>query len=106
MSMVVHLHPEDTIAALASAAGSGLRGIVRLSGPATTAVLEGLFADYDLGRSPSTETRSFPHSIPWCHAGVLKITGIIRPLPVDLYLWPSRRSYTGQPLAELHTIGS
>ncbi len=27
-------------------------------------------------------------------------------VPVDLLLWPSDRSYTRQPLAELHTIGS
>ena len=32
-----------------------------------------------------------------------------RPLgrvPCDLYLWPGKRSYTGQPSAELHTIGA
>ncbi len=28
------------------------------------------------------------------------------PLPCELYLWPGRRSYTGQPAAEFHTIGS
>jgi tRNA modification GTPase len=27
-------------------------------------------------------------------------------LPVDLYLWPDPRSYTRQPLAEIHTLGS
>lgn len=27
-------------------------------------------------------------------------------LPCELYLWPSPRSYTGQPMAEIHTIGS
>lgn len=28
------------------------------------------------------------------------------PLAVDIQLWPDVRSYTGQPLAELHTVGS
>src|SRR5262249_27089380 len=27
-------------------------------------------------------------------------------LPCDLFLWPTRRSYTRQPLAEVHTFGS
>ena len=98
--MAVHLHPDDTIAALASAPGPGMRGIIRISGPETKAVLEGFFTP---AAEPDT---SFPHSSPWCHAGTLKITGISQPVPVDLYLWPNRRSYTGQPLAELHTIGS
>jgi tRNA modification GTPase len=98
--MAVHLHPDDTIAALASAPGPGMRGIVRISGPTTKEVLAGFFTP-----APDAET-SFPHSSAWCHAGTLKITGITQPVPVDLYLWPNRRSYTGQPLAELHTIGS
>ena len=28
------------------------------------------------------------------------------PLPGELYLWPGKRSYTGQPVAEIHTLGS
>jgi tRNA modification GTPase len=28
------------------------------------------------------------------------------PLPCELYLWPGGRSYTGQPVAEIHTVGS
>ena len=28
------------------------------------------------------------------------------PLPCELFLWPERRSYTGQPVAEIHTLGS
>ncbi|HMC10679.1 MAG TPA: GTPase, partial [Pirellulaceae bacterium] len=98
--MPIHLHPDDTIAALASAVGPGMRGILRISGPATKAVLEGLFTPGSAGEAP------FPQSTPWCHAGVLRIAGINQPVPVDLYFWPNRRSYTGEPLAELHTIGS
>jgi len=98
--MAVHLHPDDTIAALASAPGPGMRGIIRISGSATNEVLEGFFTP-----AAAADT-SFPQSSPWCNAGTLRISGINQPVPVDLYLWPNRRSYTGQPLAELHTIGS
>ena len=104
--MTIHLHPGDTIAALASAPGPGRRGIVRISGPATQAVLEGLFRPDHFRLPPLAATPSFPHSTPWCSAGALSISGINLPVPVDLYLWPNRHSYTGQPLAELHTIGS
>ncbi len=31
---------------------------------------------------------------------------IASPLPCDLFLWPVGRSYTAQPVAELHTLGS
>lgn len=98
--MTGHLHPDDTIAALASAPGPGLHGIVRISGPDTQAVLEGLFTPAFVAAI------KFPGSTARCHAGALQISAISQPVPVELYLWPDRRSYTGQPLAELHTIGS
>ena len=46
------------------------------------------------------------HSVPWCYSASLQITGLTAALPVDLYLWPNCKSYTGQPLAELHMISS
>ncbi len=94
------LHPDDTIAALASAPGPALRGIVRISGSQTNAIVDGLFT------APAVEEISFPAASSWCRSVTLQINGVNRPIPVDLYLWPNRRSYTGQPLAELHTIGS
>lgn len=38
--------------------------------------------------------------------GLLWLSGFASPIPSDLYLWPSKRSYTGQSVAELHTLGS
>ncbi|MGM0490820.1 MAG: tRNA modification GTPase [Planctomycetota bacterium] len=90
---------EDTIAAIASAPGGAVRGIVRLSGPETVScVRESFQADppVDLGRI----TRAVVVS------GSLTLQGLRRRLPCDLYLWPTGRSYTGQVSAELHTIGS
>ena len=38
--------------------------------------------------------------------GFLLLSGFASPLPCELYLWPGKRSYTGQPVAEVHTLGS
>src|SRR5690606_34129698 len=36
----------------------------------------------------------------------MPLPGLHLPLRVDVLLWPTARSYTGQPLAEIHTIGA
>jgi tRNA modification GTPase len=94
------VHPSDTIAALASPAGHAARGIVRVSGPETRRVVEPLFTD-SVG-APGAFSR--PGS--WCYSGALHVGGLTVSPPVELHLWPGRRSYTGQPLAELHTVSS
>jgi tRNA modification GTPase len=38
--------------------------------------------------------------------GAVQLTGVHAPLPADLYFWPAPHTYTGQDLAELHTISS
>ena len=38
--------------------------------------------------------------------GLCWLRGLAAPLPGELYLWPGKRSYTGQPVAEIHTLGS
>ncbi|MCC6491496.1 MAG: 50S ribosome-binding GTPase [Pirellulales bacterium] len=97
-------HTEDTIVAVASAQGGAARGVLRLSGPAALDCAGAWFvaeaADVDLGRlrAPS------------------RVRGLVRigrreahpplSIPAELLAWPSCRSYTRQPLAEIHTIGS
>lgn len=84
---------EDTIVALSSAAGPGARAVVRLSGPAAFAVTSSVFVD------------SLPPQRRRQHVdGKVRFSGIAPPLPADLYLWPGPRSYTGQDVAELHTL--
>lgn len=90
-------HPDDTIAALASAPGSAARGIVRLSGPRVLNVLREWFV---------SQADPFRRRTAWATPGEIRVTGLGRPVPVDLLLWPTGRSYTGQPLAELHAPGS
>ncbi len=93
------LHLDDTIAALASAAGPGARGIVRMSGPGIAGVLKRLFVPDDLSRFTRLRVAA-------CHRGSFLLHDGRANLQATLYYWPTSRSYTGQPLAELHTIGS
>ncbi len=89
---------EDTIVAIASAPGDGLRGIIRVSGPDAIACLQPIFATADsTSISNCTSTDSF--------SGSIKI-GDQLDLPGELLIWPTRKSYTRQPTAEFHTIGS
>ena len=105
-------HPDDTIAAVSSAPGPGERAIVRVSGPnargvvgavftpsearpSGRALLEGALPD---GRASDRRRQLVP--------GSLRLSGVHSPLPADLYVFPGPRSYTGQDLCELHTLGS
>jgi len=89
---------DDTIAALASAPGPAARGILRISGPQVRAVLDGWFQPLDAA-AWNLSRRSAVH--PGTLGGASH-----PPLAVDVYDWPTRRSYTGQPLLELHLPGS
>ena len=93
-------HTHDTIAAIASAAGPGARTIIRLSGPNAVEILETCF------RGPSQQCLAHAR-FPGVHAGTLTVSTVpIIDLPADIYLWPTSRSYTRQPSAEIHTLGS
>lgn len=101
----VEIRLDDTIAALASPAGPGERGIVRLSGPAVRETLEGLFAPDDPAAwSRSQSVRRRTAAARW--SGRLVLRNFRVQPAVAVYFWPGRRSYTGQPAAELHLPGS
>jgi tRNA modification GTPase len=89
-------HPDDTIVALSSPPGPGLRGIVRLSGPDAVQIVSRVFSP----AGPFDPSRRAAVS------GSVRLPGLAAGLPADLYLWPPPRTYTGQPLAELHTVSS
>jgi tRNA modification GTPase len=95
-------YPDDTIAAIATAAGGAARGMVRVSGPDSLGISAGCFAPDD---GQTLGQLRHPTAVP----GRVFITlGETAPrhLPCDLLVWPTRRSYTRQPIAEFHTIGS
>lgn len=89
---------DDTITAVASAPGGAGRGIVRISGPAVLACLQACFRSRG---EPPARVR-FPSVL----NGLLTLNEPLGEVPCDLYLWPGTRSYTRQPLAELHILGS
>ncbi len=99
-SSAMPLDLDDTIVALASPPGSALRGIVRVSGTATADVVAALFRPDE----KSTSWRS--SKLPRRFTGHLELPSIIVPVPGALMFWPTKRSYTGQPMAEFHLIGS
>jgi len=89
------LDPSDTIVAISGHPGPAARGLVRLSGPAALAVaLEGFAAD------------DGPCPIPTRPVSLAGEYSIGARLPATLVLWPGPRSYTGGPVAEIHTVGS
>ncbi len=91
---------DDTIVALASPPGAALRGIVRVSGAETAEVVAKLFRADEA--SLNWQTTKLPRRF----VGHLELSAIIVPVPAALMYWPTRRSYTGQPMAEFHLIGS
>ena len=44
--------------------------------------------------------------MPTAIAGTAVLDGFASRLPCELYWWPGPKSYTGQPVAEFHTLGS
>ncbi|MCA9067602.1 MAG: hypothetical protein KDA84_01680, partial [Planctomycetaceae bacterium] len=91
------LELDDTIAALASAPGAAARGILRISGPEVRSVLARVINPV-LAENGSRLPKRF--------AGEMRLGGDGSALPVHVMFWPTNRSYTGQPLGEIHTIGS
>jgi tRNA modification GTPase len=91
---------QDTIAAIASPPGSAKRGIIRVSGDDAAGIAEQLFTADE--RAAAWQNSRLPVRV----VGELVIPSLSAPLPAALMLWPTSRSYTGQPMAEFHTIGS
>jgi tRNA modification GTPase len=88
--------PNDTIVALASAAGPGARAIVRLSGPKSLSIARWIFNSFE-AIDPSFR-RMYP--------GEFRLSGIVSSVPGWLYHFPAPQTYTGQQMVELHTISS
>jgi tRNA modification GTPase len=85
---------EDTIVALATAPGPGARAIVRLSGPDSAAAVRAVFSPAEQVPPPRNRFIS----------GQVSLAGVSSTLAADLYFWHAPHSYTGQDMAELHTL--
>ncbi len=103
---------DDTIAAVASAREGSIRGIVRVSGPHTVATIAQCFQASGMGFQASGMGFQASGMDLDCVNSAERIPGtVVAGVPVGrvpcaVYLWPTERSYTRQPTAELHTIGS
>jgi tRNA modification GTPase len=86
---------DDTIAALASAPGPAARSVIRVSGQQVVERLRSVL------RGTDWPVDALPRRY---HVEILVDEEC--PLRLSLFLWPTNRSYTGQPMAELHLIGS
>lgn len=106
----------DTICAIASAPGGAARGIIRVSGPDAIAVVARCFRpqndvtlhELKTACAVSGDVRaelgahrnlSNPPAAPSYHGGEFR-------MPCDAFVWPGSRSYTREPVVELHTLGS
>lgn len=91
---------EDVIAAPAVPPQGGMRGIVRLSGAETPGVLRRA----GLRSADGEDLRTRPRHPAWQAVELPLAEGLA--LPGELLVWPDERSFTGQPAAEFHTLGS
>ena len=91
---------EDTIAAIATAPGGAARGMVRLSGPCVVECLATCFSPSE----PKANLAEVRQAL--VTSGEFRLTHSELALPCKLFLWPTQRSYTRQPTAELHTVGA
>ena len=85
---------DDTIVAIGSPATPSPRGVIRFSGERCVEMASRF--GFQLANTPSAH---------FCEANI----DVGRPLgsvPIRALIWPTTRSYTGQPSLELHTIGS
>ncbi len=89
-------NPQDTIVALSTVAGPGRRAIVRLSGQAAARIAATVFHSSEPVMAGQQRF----------YSGTCRLLGVATPLPTDLYVWPAPHTYTGQEMAELHTIAS
>lgn len=92
------LDVNDTIIAIASPPGAAERGILRISGPDMASIVDDVF-------SASSGKRIGQLRRAAALSGDVSIDNDSM-LPGDLLVWPTARSYTRQPSAEFHTIGS
>lgn len=85
---------QQTIVAVGSGVAPGRRAIVRLSGQQTRHILERLIGQ-EVQASQATSLQ-----------GAADLGWGERRIELTILYWPDQRSYTGEPCAELHVLGS
>lgn len=85
---------DDTIVAIGSSPAPAIRGAVRFSGPGATEIARRFGVESNNDRSAHRVDSTIDLGAP------------LGEIPVRALIWPTSRSYTGQPSLELHTFGS
>lgn len=98
-------HHDETIAAIASAPGVGARGIIRISGPAALDCVRPWFFS-GAGNDSADAVDPFQFTAPTAISGELRLAEFHSPVPAEVYVWPTDRSYTRRPSVELHVPAS
>ncbi len=88
---------DTTICAIATGTEGAPRGIIRITGPDTIPLLKRLFDSASDRLSIARSAQVIDASLTLPRIGAI---------PVAIFCWPTHRSYTGQPSAELHMIGA
>lgn len=88
---------QSTITAIATGSEGALRGALRVSGPLALEVVGRAFPETASAFSSCLSARSFDQVL------MSKSLGTIA---TRCYVWPSQRSYTGQPSVEIHSLGA
>lgn len=88
---------ESTICAIATGSEGAFRGAIRVTGAYAVAVAAKAFPNRPESTWTSNGAVRFQETICLDRLGLL---------PVDIFLWPDSRSYTGQPSVELHCLGN
>ncbi|HAN96151.1 MAG TPA: tRNA uridine-5-carboxymethylaminomethyl(34) synthesis GTPase MnmE [Planctomycetaceae bacterium] len=96
---------DDVIVAAATAAGPGIRAIVRLSGDRAIEVVERVFVPDVPAAWPGRSARRFAGTLRWLRepVGSQSVSGSSGDSPRAVaQVWPTRLSFTRQPVVELH----
>ncbi len=88
---------ESTICAIATGSEGAFRGAIRVTGAYAVAVAAKAFPNRPESTWTSNGAVRFQETICLDRLGLL---------PVDIFVWPDSRSYTGQPSVELHCLGN
>jgi tRNA modification GTPase len=90
---------EDTIVAIATASGTGLRGTIRLSGPQALPITERVVQSSEWGEAQFSKQALR-------HEGEIEIADWSLRLPAACLIWPGTRSFTRQPSTEIQAWAS
>ena len=95
---------DDTIAAPATPAEPAERAVVRVAGPQAQAATRAIFMPDDPARwDAAAQPTRLPGSLT---LPGFEVHGQTVPVPAAVWLWPTERSYCGQPTAEIHIPGA